>query len=63
MSFTWSDNVEGYLGAGGYVTANLHDTSSNSTCSTRHDIALHGVDTFGRTANATVSIYVHACIP
>jgi hypothetical protein len=63
MSFTWSDNVEGSLGAGANVTANLHDTSSSSTCSTRHDITLHGVDSFGRTANATVSVYVHACIP
>jgi hypothetical protein len=63
MSFTWSDNVEGSLGGGASRTVNLRDTSSISTCSTRHDIALHGVDNFGRSANATVSVYVHACIP
>lgn len=57
MQFTWSSSIDGDLGSGANITANLTvQHQGNCAPPTTHTITLHGQDNLGRTASASITI-------
>ncbi len=57
MQFTWTDSINGALGGGPSITANL-DVQQQGNCmpTTVHVVTLHGQDNLGRNASASITI-------
>ena len=64
MQFTWSDNIDGNVGSGASITANLTvQNVGNCALATKHEITLTGQDNLGRTATSQITIYLEpTCI-
>ncbi|GAC1449760.1 MAG: hypothetical protein PVSMB4_08210 [Ktedonobacterales bacterium] len=64
MQFSWSDNIDGSVGSGASITANLTvQNVGNCAPATKHVITLTGQDNLGRTATSQITIYLEpTCI-